>query len=86
MKKKTTITVLVLAVAALFYAGQTFGESGWKSDKGWAAGSRYNRMYNPAGNVTGTVIGALLSGSSYVMVPALASCPVTGTCNTMPVF
>ncbi len=45
--KKIGISVLILAVLGLFYAGESFGGPAWKSDKGWAAGSRYNRMYNP---------------------------------------
>ena len=35
--------------------------------------------------VTGVVTRSFVSGSSYVMVPALASCATTGTCSTMPV-
>ncbi len=45
--RKIGISVLILAVLGLFHAGESFGGAAGKSDQGWAAGSRYNRMYNP---------------------------------------
>ncbi|MEJ2695174.1 MAG: hypothetical protein P8013_00850 [Candidatus Sulfobium sp.] len=46
--KKILIAVLVLAVMAFFCGGESFGGAACKSGKGWAAGSKYNRLYNPA--------------------------------------
>jgi hypothetical protein len=45
--KKIGISILVFALMGFFYAGETFGGMAGKSDKGWAAGSKYNRMYDP---------------------------------------
>jgi hypothetical protein len=45
--KKMGISVLVLAVLGFFCAGETFGGMAGKCDTGWAAGSSYNRLYNP---------------------------------------
>ncbi|MEJ2683805.1 MAG: hypothetical protein P8Z71_05365 [Candidatus Sulfobium sp.] len=45
--KKRGISILVLAVTVFFFAGETFGGMGYNSGKGWAAGSRYNRLYDP---------------------------------------
>lgn len=48
MKNKSAITVLLFALAAFSPAGEAFAETGWQSGRGWAAGSGYNRLYNPA--------------------------------------
>jgi hypothetical protein len=45
--KKIGMSVLILAVLGLFFASESFGGMAGNSDKGWAAGSRYNRMYDP---------------------------------------
>lgn len=52
--KKRGILILVFAVMTFVFAGDTFGGMGHKSSRGWEAGSRYNRLYDPGTVETAT--------------------------------
>jgi hypothetical protein len=62
--KKIGVSILVFALLGFFYAGETFGGMTGQCDKGWAAGSKYNRMYDP--NTVETDTGEVVSVQKIV--------------------
>lgn len=62
--KKIVIAILVVALSGLFYGGDAYGGAPHKPDKGWAAGGRYGRLYNP-GTVE-TISGEVVSVQKFI--------------------
>lgn len=68
--KRITIYILAVAVLGLFFTGESFGGTAVKSGYGWAAESRYNRLYDP--NTVETYSGVVVSVQKIVPMSGMS--------------